>query len=498
MLFASSINAGVIANYSFDDGDLATGPDTFAIFAKAKGRVELASDIRHSGSRSVLISDEKGDGDFPEIQGYFDQIATGAVHFRFAMLIATPNETLNIALAGPSWFSLEKDGIAFWLKTDDGWLVHVSDSMPKKLLRVQPFTWYIVDLQYRAGEGKYDLTISQEGIRDPVVALKDVPNATSQPSAINMYSFVGDVHEDATSPRYYIDDVLLATNDASPSPKFAAPGRRRLFVDAWRDAAREAINRRGCPPIVALSDLAARDVAQLQERIVVWQSPCEALERGEFAEALRMFDEESERWRDARAPRLGGIIALARLKRWEEAEMRWASLAPLLRDDIRYGTMAALVGSHRESWEDAESWLREPAESLADGFRNASVRRLWAGGDDAIDLLRRDDPQHWREHLEKKLIVEEYYFVLLWRKEYTTAGRYATRVAAQLAKAGADGAWWRERAGDAELLAGDLVAARRDYESCNAIAKLSDVAYLSGDAAAERKYREQLFGRWSP
>ena len=64
------------------------------------------------------------------------------------MLIANPDQTLNIALAGPSHFTMEKDGIAFWLKTTDGVLFHVSDSIPKRLFRVEPFAWYLVDVRY--------------------------------------------------------------------------------------------------------------------------------------------------------------------------------------------------------------------------------------------------------------------------------------------------------------------------------------------------------------
>ena len=61
--------------------------------------------------------------------------------------VVNPDQTLNIALAGPSHFTLTKDGIAFWLKTTNGVLHHVSDSIPKKLFPIDPFAWYLVDVR---------------------------------------------------------------------------------------------------------------------------------------------------------------------------------------------------------------------------------------------------------------------------------------------------------------------------------------------------------------
>src|SRR6185503_18773037 len=106
---------------------------------------------------------------------------------------------------------------------------------------------------------------------------------------------------------------------------------------------------------------------------------------------------------------------------WDDAESRWSTLAMTLRHDIRYGAMAALLGMHRENWDEAEAWLRAPAEEL----------------------------KAWHSQIERTLIAEEYYFVLLWRKEYARASRYASRMATQLASIGVDASWWRERAADA-------------------------------------------------
>jgi len=73
---AATGSGSVLASYSFDD-TVATGPDTFAIWqgarhtATGKGRVSLSTAFHVSGYRSVEIKDVAGDGDFPELQGYF-------------------------------------------------------------------------------------------------------------------------------------------------------------------------------------------------------------------------------------------------------------------------------------------------------------------------------------------------------------------------------------------------------------------------------------------
>ena len=93
--------ATVLVRYGFDDDAVATGPDTFAVFRAAHGRVGLTSSFRLSGYRAVEIRDAAGNGDFSELQGYFPAQRTGRVFAHFALLTARPEEELNVALAGP-------------------------------------------------------------------------------------------------------------------------------------------------------------------------------------------------------------------------------------------------------------------------------------------------------------------------------------------------------------------------------------------------------------
>jgi hypothetical protein len=222
----------ILVSYSWDDGKTETGPDTFAVFRNARGNVQLSSAFRASGYQSVELRDVAGDQDFPELQGYFPVLRTGWLVIHFALLVIDPREELNVALAGPAWFNnLNQDGMAFWLATRDGDLIHTTDSIPKRLLRLKPFTWYGIDADYDIARGRYDLRIFEEGLAEPVVSLKDVPNAGSHPgSAVSMFSFIGDL-KDRSNVVYYLDDVVLATDRKIKLPRFIAPGRREYFVE---------------------------------------------------------------------------------------------------------------------------------------------------------------------------------------------------------------------------------------------------------------------------
>jgi hypothetical protein len=228
---------GVLVSYSFEGESPATGPDTFAVFDHARGRVELSYEMALSGWASVRVEDAAGDGDFPELQGYFPVRSSGRLFVHFALLVTDSEEELNVALAGPAGFRLGRDGIVFWLRVLDGELRHVSDSVPQRLLAVRPFVWYGVDVAFDVDEGLYDLTVREEGLSEPVVELRGVPSAASAPaSAVDKFSFIGDLpNRDRSRVVYFVDDVLVGVDESILQVPFVAPGRRRLFFDrCWR------------------------------------------------------------------------------------------------------------------------------------------------------------------------------------------------------------------------------------------------------------------------
>jgi hypothetical protein len=435
----SALTAGLLVRYSFDDGLTDTGPDTFAVFQHAKGRVRLSSEFRNSGYRSIELRDVAGDGDFPELQGYFPERKNGNLYFHFAMLVANPDQPLNVALAGRSHFSVTEDGIAFWLKTREGMLYHVSDSIPKKLFRVEPFVWYAVDARLDITRGTYDLTIRKEGTPEPVLALKEQPNSANAPgSAVDKFSFVGSVFEDDSDVTFYVDDVSLGTDQKVTLGPFVAPGRRKLFIDRWRETKALMLKNPGCPPVLSFEDFGLTEPPAEDDEgaPAAFRAACAAMKKDPLAAAKRFRSLAAQ---NPRAPifAIGELAALVQSEDEEAARRRWQELEPLLRHDVRYGMLAAMMGLESE---------------------------------------RQDD--------------ETRYFVLLWKGELARAAALAEKNK------------WPERAADALFLSGSPAAARPLYEQAlrdepNAYwptVKLADIAHVLGDAAKEQVYREKMYG----
>jgi hypothetical protein len=107
--------------------------------------------------------------------------------------------------------------------------------------------------------------------------------------------------------------------------------------------------------------------------------------------------------------------------------------------------------------------------------------------------------------LEETLLVEQYYYVQLWKGQYDAARDYALRMGERLRRAGVPASVWSERAGDAAFYRRDLSEARQLYEDAIRgekdsgvlmvlYLKLADIAHLSGDLETERALREHYYG----
>src|SRR5438046_10333711 len=103
--------AADLVSYSFDDGRVETGPDTFIVFEHAKGRVDLSEDVYMTAYESVVIEDVPGNGEFPELQGYFPPVDDGKLYVQFYLMPTQRDQELNVALAGPARFNVEPTGI---------------------------------------------------------------------------------------------------------------------------------------------------------------------------------------------------------------------------------------------------------------------------------------------------------------------------------------------------------------------------------------------------
>jgi len=531
-------SSSTLVRYSFDDEDLATGPDTFAVFEKAKGRVHLSTAFRTSGYRSVEIRDVADDGNFPELQGYFPLRETGTLYAHFAFMMADPLEQLNVALAGPAWFTFKKGGVAFWLQTRGGALYHYTDSIPMRLLPLRPFTWYLVDLAYDVGAGTYDLAIREEGRSEPLASLKAQPNAFNEPgSAVDKFSFIGDNGHDTSNVDYFVDDILLTVDQPIPIAPFAAPGRRKLFFDTWNDLRLLARAKPICLPALGLEDfgLTSEDISGLKRDgllpvletmleglpvplpaggsfgtsralggIAAWQAGCAALARGEAPKALERFIAAAESGQRAAIYEASAVLALAALGRRDEADVRLSGVYAAWRDDPRLPLLLAMVGLSRGDPAAAEQPLRPPAEGVPDDPRSecalvAVSRRIDPG---LVRMIQGRFPEDWRACLHEALLPEEYFDVLLLRQSYREASRYAERMADHLRGMNLPAAGWTERQGDAAFLAGEAQVALRLWEKSAGgrpphvalMLKLSDAHHLLGDLTKERSYREAIYG----
>ena len=520
---ASPPPPSVLASYSFDD-DVATGPDTFAVWQGARhtkggrGRVSLSGAFHVSGHRSVELRDVPGDGDFPELQGYFPARTSGRLYFHFAFLVTDPKEELNVALAGPRGFQLEKDGISFWLGTREGRLVHYSDSIPKKLFVPEAFTWYSADVAYDLASGTYDLVIRAEGNDQALVSLRRQPNAVRAPaSAIDKFSFVGAPFTDRSSVVYYVDDVVIATDEAVARSQFVAPGRRKLFIDSFVEYQILLRARPQClPPLdpgdlgFTPDDLAEVEAAGFSDAIVKllagkrmprpasrerggetwrraldaayeWSEGCTALEAGDAPLALALFDRAAAEVPGARLYPLSAALALTALKRIDEADERLALLSEW-RNDPRYAVASAYVGLARNDLDRALEWLRDPAAA-------------------AVDKEARTLPAR----LVEPLVTEQYYYVLLWKGAYDDARDYGLRMAERADRLRSPAGAWRVRAADASFYRRDVAEARELYRAAlegekdfgalrEIYLRLADLAFLDGDLGEERRLREHYYG----
>ncbi|HVN82118.1 MAG TPA: hypothetical protein VMW38_24250 [Terriglobia bacterium] len=536
----AQVPSDILVSYSFDDDNIETGPDTFAVFKNAKGTVALSSAFRFSGYSSIEIRDVAGDGDFPELQGYFARRDKGKLFLHFAFLTTDPYQELNIALAGPQWFKLRKDGIAFWLKTEEGFFYQISDSIPKKLFLLKPFVWYLVDVRYDIDSGTYDLAIQEETKRKPILSLARQQNAASQPgSKVDKFSFIGDAGEDTSNVVYYVDDVIVSVDEKVSHVPLIAPGRRKLFVDYWNEYHRSAAKRPNYLPVVSLADFGifSREIQVLRQQgalgyvgdlisgqeippgtlsqlspectrllqaISDWNIGCKRLEKGETTGALNLFEESSANVPSGKIYSIYAVLALVSLQHWQEVDLRLSQIYAAWQGDPRFGVISAMIGLARNNLDEAEQWLKRPAEEIPEKFETESIRRLWTGTitPDVIKEVRGQFPENWAELVEEPLIAEQYYFVLLWKDRFAEAEQYASRMVEHFRSLQLEPSKWQERGGDAAFLSGNIQGALQWYEASlgqqkritSVLLKLSDVYFRMGDLERERVYREMIYG----
>jgi hypothetical protein len=514
ILGMSSANAGELVRYSFDEETLESGPDTFAVFQNSGGSVRLSSEFKLSGHQSVELRDKANDGDFPELQGYFPVRKKGTLFVHFAIMVATEKEDFNIALAGPQWFKFRPDGMAMWFISKKGEIYLRSSHGDKFIFKLKGFVWYVFDIEYRIDAGVFDLKVSDER-GDSVATLTSEPNAIQMPgAAVDKFSFIGDhpavgsiEKRDSSSVVYYVDDIVIRDDEAEEPKAFAAPGRRKLFIDAWYEAKKEMKSTVKCfmpEPLVDLGltseskenlrqsgfldaikkvvyqskSLATReldsfsgDQRQLLEASQKWMLGCKAVASKTFEEAQKNFDQAAQMAPRARIFRTSKLIPLAMLGKWEEFDRLSDELRAEWREDSTYLAFLGRLSLNRKELGMVSDLIRDKTRS--EDLKSSHGRKL----------------------------AELYFATLLWNDKFSEALSVSKDLAAAL---GENGIWAMYR-GDAAFYMGDFQDAKSWYEKVRggpwdtylATLRLSDVHFKLGDLTKERQYREKIYGSLS-
>jgi tetratricopeptide (TPR) repeat protein len=392
-----------------------------------------------------------------------------------------------------------------------------------------------LDLDYDISAGRYDLNIENE-FGDRLVNLVQQKNAVNQPSStVNKFSFIGDLG-DKENASYYVDDVMLSTGAEFNQADFVAPGRRKLFVDSWDDYHQQLYGKIQCIPgvqsidfgidIDVFHELLANKFYDILNQLLEgkgaepgswqsnrylsaiewWQQGCSDLQQKNWQQAITSFEKANELVGNARLYTLSLALAYSGAGNYDQSDLLLASMQSDWVNDQRLAVAYAMIGIARKDLYAANQWLAQAAQIAIhdDGLEVLKGLHCNVINSDMITQLKNYDPENWPRYLQQVVITEQYYFSLLWQKNYHDALYYAIDMSFKLDELGLASSKWRERAGDAAFYSGAYDQAITYYESaievagscyCNYL-KLSDIYFITGDVQKEREFREKIYGRF--
>ena len=415
--------------------------------------------------------------------------------------------------------------------------------MPKKLFPIKSAYWYTFDLTYYIDQGIYDLTVMEEGNEHPVVELYSVKNAANQPgSAVDKFSFIGDLRDDVSNVVYYVDDIIIATTKDVFSRKFIAPGRRKLFIDLWNEQRQLSHGKLVCLPMTSLMDFGiptsmrsefkrqgafgfvnslflnsngdgdgierfTSPVGDYLRGMHAWYQGCNALERNEAEKALALFQEASNAITNSRLIELSETMAHAALKSWDEVIYRLSFTYAEWDYDSRYDIALAMIYFSKGDTTLEYPFYNRGENDILYSENNQKVidflNRVLTT--DAHTKLRKDMSADHYQGIEPYIVAEQQFVFLIWTLSYDRAYAYAETMLDHLNAYELPTSAWLERLGDAAFMLNDFPTAIGKYEQSlaangrrvGAMSKLSDVYYLTGDLEKERIYREKIYGQLS-
>lgn len=514
----------VLVQYGFD-GRLPSIEDGFYIFENSRGFVEPTNTVRFSGYRSLELQEAAVDGAFVELQGVVPPITQGDVLFHFALLVRNPEEELNIAVAGPQHFFMRRDGIAFWLKTIDGVLFHHTDSLPRRLFKLQANTWYVVDVVFHVEAGTYDLRVLTPQNSTPLVLLEAQPNAINAPgSKLAKISFIGDL-EDRSTVHYFIDDVelrilstplrltiptrstestpahtrtLSAPTTSSHTRDFIHSGLpsspRRSYFDEYLELKKLELQLPQCLPATSLRDFgllpsALNGDAVLREEvrqamklptsqfaspptfttpmaagILLWRRGCQALLDGKVKEANEDVKQGLRLVPTAPIIQAGNAMLANLTKNHADVEKQLLSLASAWTEDARLPVLLGMLSAYHGDFAGMRKALAGVATRIGEDSAARLIGTLLVGKITGAATLKQMFGDDWKQELDDLYIGQGYYFALLFSAREQEAVAFAEKFIARYSEIPPARHFWQERLGDALVLSGKTDEARRIYE----------------------------------
>lgn len=503
-----------LVNYSFD-GRLPTAEDGFYLFENARGFVEPSDAVKFSGYRSLELQEAPLDDNFVELQGIVPPLGSGDVLFHFAFYVKNPAEELNIAVAGPAHFYMKQDGIIFWLKTMDGVLFHHTDSMPKRLFKLEPDSWHVVDVVFHLAEGTYDMRVLRSGTTEPLALLKNQRNAiNTKGSRLSKISFIGDL-EDRSSVHYFVDDVELrtlsspldlsanagtsvskGTNGAATQTPAGGDGDRNFiekgepstpvknYFDEYLELKQLEYSNAECLPATAMRDFgiergSLRDNETLRTEvkaalrmknadlkntpsfttneargIYFWRRGCLFLAGGDQVTAGQSLAESLKLLPGASLVRAAAVISASARRDRIEAETQLIQLYSDWADDARLPVLLGKMSAAWANYEEMRDALSGVASRLGDEQAKHLIGKLLSGDDRGFDELKLSFGKNWRDELDHLYIGQSYYHALLFTSRFSEAQTFAQKMMDRYDSAPVAARYWKERAADAFVLGG--------------------------------------------
>ena len=531
--FKTGSFGSVNIQYDFESREIDSGPDTFEIFAQSSSNVSLSMEYAYRGRSSLHIQDFRKNQSFPEFQGYFPTVSRGVVYIGFALMTPNPEERFNIAFAGDKHFQLAPNGFGFWLLNDHGTLRHVSDSIPKRLFKLDPFQWYWFEIELDVSAGDYSLNVTDEFGAEVVSLSKQAHPMNAKGSNLVKYSFAGDL-SDQGGANFFIDEFVLRTDYADSPKELVAPGRRSLFVDQWNDYHKRAQTLDFClapklpydfidvynvdglqvlqKNVAVLRSLLASPSSEylaefkhdedLINGVAKWAEGCLLLKNKQYDEAIDRLEKASHLIGNAPAVHLAEALAYANNGQYfiahsivNHAHIQWP-------DDIRWEVVMAALGFMSGQIENSEQVLTYVANTLQRDKHLANSLMENLGWLTSLATTNLKSQFVFDEKAKAFIVAEQYYYSLLWQDRFDDAEHYARKFIRLLDWHGYESPIWFERAGDAALLGNRLSSADKHYlyaltlepERLSTLQKLADVYFLQGRAEDERQLRESIFG----